>query len=263
MSCAALRMVWNCFGLVKPVRMVQSEERRCHTVVFVTSGDSLWTCFSMLIAHCFPSCCCSGDFWFAGAELLQHPEFLCWLGLPVWLWDSATRKSRALCWGRALPRAVGVFLKGQQGRFGVFGLGKQEWELLQGEPVLSHHTVKEMHLQHSWLQPVCIQKAPTSLIQVQSQSQLVLILPCSWPSSFSPCLCCLSDSSERGRLAAASSMNTLDWGRSLVEISAELDPAAPLLPYKRLCCLFCLCASAQPLPQCGRQGGKASSWFRR
>lgn len=42
---------------------------------------------------------------------------------------------------------------------------------------------------HSWLQPVCIQSAPTSLIQVHSQSQLLFILhlsqPCSWPSSFS------------------------------------------------------------------------------
>lgn len=62
---------------------------------------------------------------------MQNPEFLCWLGFPVWLWDGVTTNTRSLCSGRALPRAMGVSLKGQQGRFGIFGLGKQEWELLQ------------------------------------------------------------------------------------------------------------------------------------
>lgn len=85
----------------------------------------------MLIPLCFPSYCSPRDFQVAGGELLQDPEFLCWLGFPAWLWDGVTRNTRSLCSGRALPRARGVFLKGQQGRFGIFGLGKQEWELLQ------------------------------------------------------------------------------------------------------------------------------------
>lgn len=121
-----------------------------------------------------------------------------------------------------------------------------------------HHILKEMHLQHSWLQSVCIQKAPTSLIQVQSQSQLVLILhlsqPCSWPSSFSLCLCCVSDSNEGGRLAAAFSVNILEWGRSLVEISAELDPAAPtsLKTLVLLVLPLCQCSATAPAWQTGK-----------
>lgn len=27
-------------------------------------------------------------FWGAGGEVLQHPEFICWLGFPVWLWET-------------------------------------------------------------------------------------------------------------------------------------------------------------------------------
>lgn len=125
--------------------------------------------------------------------------------------------------------------------------------------MLSRHILKEMHLQHSWLQPARIQKAPTSLIQVQSQSQMVLILHlsqlCSWPSSFSLCLCRLSDSNERGQLAAAFSMNILEWGRSLVEISAELDPAAPtsLKTFVLLVLPPCWHSGTAPAWQTGRE----------
>lgn len=62
---------------------------------------------------------------------MQHPGFICWLGLPVWLWDGVTRNTSSLCLGRAMPCAMAVFLTGQQGRIGISGLSKQEWELLQ------------------------------------------------------------------------------------------------------------------------------------
>lgn len=75
-------------------------------------------CFPVLIPSCFPFCRAPGDFGDAGSEGLQHPEFICWLGFPVWLWDGVTRNTRSLCLGRAMPRAMGVFLAGQ------------EWELL-------------------------------------------------------------------------------------------------------------------------------------
>lgn len=61
--------------------------------------------------------------------MLQHPEFICWLGFPVWVWDGVTRNTRSLCLGRAMPCAMGELLTGQQGRIGIFGLSKQEWGL--------------------------------------------------------------------------------------------------------------------------------------
>lgn len=56
-----------------------------------------------------------------------------------------------------MPCAVGDILKGQRGTFGLYRLGKREWELLrQREPIPSHHVLKETRLQRSWLWPLRI-----------------------------------------------------------------------------------------------------------
>lgn len=94
----------------------------------VTSGDVLGTgnADSLLLSILL----LLWGFWGAEGEVLQHPEVICWLGFPACLWDSVTTNTGSVCLGRAMLCAMGAFLKGQQGRFGVCGLGKQEWELL-------------------------------------------------------------------------------------------------------------------------------------
>lgn len=83
----------------------------------------------------------------------------------------------------------------QWGSFGLYRLGSQEQKLLhpQGTDAVPPHFKRNV-LAALVLRPACIRQAPTSQIQVHSQNWLVLrlSLPCSQPSLFCQCLCCVS-----------------------------------------------------------------------
>lgn len=84
--------------------------------------------------------------------------------------------------------------------------------------MLSQHILKEMHL-HT---PGCSLCVSSQLLPLSSRC-IPKVSCCSSYTFPNPapglphslkCLCCLSDSNERGQLAAAFSMNILEWERS-------------------------------------------------